>query len=87
MAGPVNGAPANFRNLAEQALEEALKRVRGNGSARASKTLATLLNELGAVQRADHEELELRVAQLEHRQKLLEDRADCACGTDSGTSN
>ena len=31
-----------------------------------------LLRELGLVTRAEHEELELRVAQLEHRLRLLE---------------
>jgi polyhydroxyalkanoate synthesis regulator phasin len=39
---------------------------------RASGTLAGLFRELGLVSRDDFDELELRVAQLEHRVRLLE---------------
>jgi polyhydroxyalkanoate synthesis regulator phasin len=38
--------------------------------------LHTLFRELGLVTREDWEELELRVAQLEHRLRLVEDRPD-----------
>jgi polyhydroxyalkanoate synthesis regulator phasin len=40
---------------------------------RAGVSLATLFRELGLVTRREWEELELRVAQLEHRVRLLED--------------
>ena len=39
---------------------------------KAGGTLQGLLGELGLVRRDDYEELELRVAQLEHRLRLLE---------------
>ena len=39
---------------------------------RASDSLQTVFSELGLVLRKDYEELELRVAQLEHRLRLLE---------------
>jgi polyhydroxyalkanoate synthesis regulator phasin len=38
--------------------------------------LRDLFREVGLVTRDDWDELELRVAQLEHRLRLLEDRAD-----------
>ncbi|HEY3182056.1 MAG TPA: hypothetical protein VGJ77_04415 [Gaiellaceae bacterium] len=38
--------------------------------------LRDLFRELGLVTRDDWDELELRVAQLEHRLRLLEDRSD-----------
>jgi polyhydroxyalkanoate synthesis regulator phasin len=38
------------------------------------RKLQELARELGLVTRADWDELELRVAQLEHRLRLLEDR-------------
>jgi polyhydroxyalkanoate synthesis regulator phasin len=40
-----------------------------------------VFHELGLVTREDHEELELRVAQLEHRLRLLEDGAASAGAT------
>jgi polyhydroxyalkanoate synthesis regulator phasin len=43
---------------------------------RAGDTLQSVFNELGLVLRSDHEELELRVAQLEHRLRLLEKPGD-----------
>ena len=45
----------------------------GEGSKRRLQDLA---RELGLVTREEWEELELRVAQLEHRLRLLEDNAD-----------
>jgi polyhydroxyalkanoate synthesis regulator phasin len=42
-------------------------------SEQAVSALRSLVDELGLVKRDDLEELELRVAQLEHRLKLLED--------------
>jgi hypothetical protein len=40
---------------------------------RAGATLESIFRELGLVSRDDVEELELRIAQLEHRLKLLEE--------------
>jgi hypothetical protein len=45
------------------------------GNVELSKRLAALARELGLVTRDEWEELELRVAQLEHRLRLLEDDA------------
>jgi polyhydroxyalkanoate synthesis regulator phasin len=38
--------------------------------------LSELFHELGLITREDWDDLELRVAQLEHRLRLLEDRSD-----------
>jgi polyhydroxyalkanoate synthesis regulator phasin len=50
------------------------ERVRAGEGTR--QRLQDLARELGLVTREDWDELELRVAQLEHRLKLLEDRPD-----------
>src|SRR5687767_11096602 len=44
----------------------------GKVSERASDNMSALLRELGFVTQREHEDLELRVAQLEHRIRLLE---------------
>jgi polyhydroxyalkanoate synthesis regulator phasin len=41
---------------------------------RAGSTLSGVFRELGLVTRLEHEELELRLAQLEHRLRLIEGR-------------
>ena len=67
------------RSLIEQVLEDALVRVKGEGGkigSRASQTVGSVLGELGLAQRRDHEDLELRIAQLEHRIRLLEAQDD-----------
>ncbi len=43
---------------------------------RAGDSLQSVFSELGLVRRDDYDELELRVAQLEHRLRLLEKPAD-----------
>ena len=43
---------------------------------RAKAALAHFADELGLVTREHHEDLELKVAQLEHRLRLLEERAE-----------
>jgi cell division protein FtsB len=43
---------------------------------RASGTLASLFASLGFAKQESYDQLELKVAQLEHRIKLLEDRED-----------
>jgi polyhydroxyalkanoate synthesis regulator phasin len=63
------------RDEARSALEELQARWRGDAvrlSERTGKTLERLFQELGLVSRREHEELELRVAQLEHRLRLVE---------------
>ena len=46
----------------------------GRVGERASDGVSATLRELGFVTQSEHEELELRVAQLEHRLRLLEAR-------------
>jgi polyhydroxyalkanoate synthesis regulator phasin len=63
------------RDEARQVLEDALTRWRGDATRlgeRASEGLSGLLRQLGLVTREELEELELRVAQLEHRLRLVE---------------
>jgi polyhydroxyalkanoate synthesis regulator phasin len=57
-------------------IDDATSRWRGDAARlgeRASATLHGALHELGLVTRDEWDELELRVAQLEHRVRLLED--------------
>ena len=64
------------REEARRAVDDVVARWRGDASRvteRAGTSLQGLLRELGLVLRSEHEELELRVAQLEHRLKLLEE--------------
>jgi polyhydroxyalkanoate synthesis regulator phasin len=63
------------RDEARALLDSAVARWRGDATRlgeRASDSFAALLTQLGVVTREDFEELELRVAQLEHRLRLLE---------------
>ncbi len=63
------------REEAREAIEETLTRWRrdaGRTGERASVNLAGVLRELGLVTRREWEELELRVAQIDHRVRLLE---------------
>ena len=63
------------RDDARELVEDLGARWRGDAvrvGERASVTLAGLYRELGLVTRAEYEELELRVAQLEHRLRLVE---------------
>jgi polyhydroxyalkanoate synthesis regulator phasin len=63
---------------ARELIDESTARWRGEAGRmgeRASAALESLFAELGLMTRDDYEELELRVAQLEHRLRLLEDRA------------
>jgi polyhydroxyalkanoate synthesis regulator phasin len=63
------------REEARQLLEEAMARWRGDSTRlvqRAGEGMQSLFRELGLVRREDYEELELRVAQLEHRLRLVE---------------
>ena len=64
------------REEARDAVEDALGRWRGEAGRvgeRAGVALGGLFRELGLVTRREHEDLELRLAQLEHRLRLVED--------------
>jgi polyhydroxyalkanoate synthesis regulator phasin len=61
---------------ARSLIDDATARWRGEAGRvgeRASAALEALFAELGLVTKDDYEELELRIAQLEHRLRLLED--------------
>ncbi len=73
MAAP--GSGNRVLDAIEELLAELPSRVRGSRerlSSQAVSALRTLVDELDLVTRDEHEELELRVAQLEHRLRLLE---------------
>jgi polyhydroxyalkanoate synthesis regulator phasin len=62
---------------ARELVDDVMGRWRGDAvrmSERAGSTLTTLFRELGLITRREYEELELRLAQLEHRLRLLEKR-------------
>jgi polyhydroxyalkanoate synthesis regulator phasin len=64
------------REEARELIEQATRRWRGEAvrmGEKAGAGLEGLFHQLGLVTRADFDELELRVAQLEHRLRLLED--------------
>ncbi len=67
MAEPGSGARNVVEALVGWARDES-----GRVSERASENVNALFRELGFVTQSEHEELELRVAQLEHRIRLLE---------------
>ena len=63
------------RDEARELIEQTTHRWRGEAlrmSERAGAGLEGLCNQLGLVSRADFEELQLQVAQLEHRLRLVE---------------
>jgi polyhydroxyalkanoate synthesis regulator phasin len=63
------------RDDARALVDEVVGRWRGEAlraGERASSTLSGLFRELGLVTRREYDELELRLAQLEHRLRLLE---------------
>ncbi len=73
MAAP--GSGNRILDAVEELLAELPGRVRGTRtrfSTQALSALRVLVEELNLVTRDDYEELELRVAQLEHRLGLLE---------------
>lgn len=67
MAEPVSAA----RNVAEALLGWA-REESGRVGERASENVSAVLRELGFVTRGEYEELELRLAALEHRLRLVE---------------
>ncbi len=70
------GSTRLFLDAVEELLAELPSRARGGKeklSEQATAALRGLVDELGLVRRDELEELELRVAQLEHRLRLVED--------------
>ncbi|HEY7694138.1 MAG TPA: hypothetical protein VH816_17510 [Gaiellaceae bacterium] len=75
LAGELSDRGGMRRDEARQLLEEAVTRWRGDAARfgeRAGEGLAGIARQLGLVTREELDELELRVAQLEHRLRLLE---------------
>jgi polyhydroxyalkanoate synthesis regulator phasin len=75
LAGDLSERGGMHRDEARQLLEEAVTRWRGDAARfgeRAGESLAGIARQLGLVTREEMDELELRVAQLEHRLRLLE---------------
>ena len=75
LAGDLSERGGMRRDDARQLLEDSLSRWRGDATRlgeRAGESLSGLARQLGLVTRDELEELELRVAQLEHRLRLVE---------------
>ena len=75
LAGEISDRGGMRRDEARQVLEDAVTRWRGDATRfgeRAGEGIAGIARQLGLVTRDEMEELELRVAQLEHRLRLLE---------------
>jgi len=67
------------RDEVRQTIDDAMGRWRGDATRlteRAGASMQSLFDQLGLVSREAYEELELRVAQLEHRLRLTEARLD-----------
>jgi len=67
------------RDEVRQTIDEAMTRWRGDATRlteRAGASLQSVFDQLGLVSRESYEELELRVAQLEHRLRLVEMRVE-----------
>lgn len=72
------GSGSRILDAVEELLADLPGRVRGSRSRLSGQAvggLKSLADELGLVSREEYEELELRVAQLEHRLRLLEEPA------------
>lgn len=75
LAGDLSERGGMRRDEARQLLEDSLTRWRGDATRlgeRAGESFAGLARQLGLVTRDEYDELELRLAQLEHRLRLLE---------------
>src|SRR5581483_2696121 len=75
LAGDLAERGGMRRDEARQLLEDSVTRWRGDAARlgeRAGESLASVARQVGLVTREEVEELELRLAQLEHRLKLLE---------------
>jgi polyhydroxyalkanoate synthesis regulator phasin len=79
LARDLTGRGELRRDEARQTIEEAMTRWRGDATRlteRAGSSLQSVFDQLGLVSRDAYEELELRVAQLEHRLRLAEARVE-----------
>jgi polyhydroxyalkanoate synthesis regulator phasin len=77
LAGELSERGGMGRDEARQLLEDSLTRWRGDAvrlGERAGESLHDLFSRLGLVTRDELDELELRVAQLEHRLRLVEQK-------------
>ena len=75
------------RDEVRQAIEDAMVRWRGDATRlteRAGASLQSLFDQLGLVSREAYDELELRVAQLEHRLRLAERELERLSGPAAG---
>ena len=75
LAGELSERGGMRRDEARQLLEDSVTRWRGDAARfgeRAGDSLSGFARQLGLVTREEMDELELRVAQLEHRLRLLE---------------
>ena len=75
------------RDEVRQAIEDAMVRWRGDATRlteRAGASLQSLFDQLGLVSREAYDELELRVAQLEHRLRLAERELERLSGPSAG---
>jgi polyhydroxyalkanoate synthesis regulator phasin len=76
LAGELAERGGMRRDDARRVIDDAVDRWRGDAArftARASHSLQGIFSQLGLVARDEFEELELRLAQLEHRVRLIED--------------
>jgi polyhydroxyalkanoate synthesis regulator phasin len=81
LARELSGRGDLRRDEIRQTIEEAMSRWRGDATRmteRAGAGLQALFDQLGLVTHEAYEELELRVAQLEHRLRLAEGRIESA---------
>jgi polyhydroxyalkanoate synthesis regulator phasin len=79
LARELTGRGEMRREEVRQTIDEAMTRWRGDATRlteRAGQSLQTVFDQLGLVSREAYEELELRVAQLEHRLRLAETRIE-----------
>ena len=75
VAGDLSEQGGMRRDEARNLLEDAVTRWRGDATRlgeRAGESLASVARQVGLVTRDELDELELRVAQLEHRLRLVE---------------
>jgi len=83
LARDLTGRGELRRDEARQTIEEAMTRWRGDATRlteRAGASLQSVFDQLGLISREVHDELELRVAQLEHRLRLAESRLESRSG-------
>jgi polyhydroxyalkanoate synthesis regulator phasin len=83
LARDLTGRGELRRDEARQTIEEAMTRWRGDVTRlteRAGASLESVFDQLGLISRDAHDELELRVAQLEHRLRLAESRLESGPG-------